>query len=120
MEELLKEQKRQITKVTYGSKDENGHETVEPNPELGLKYRNELLKIYIPILLDEAKTTQNQASPLVQNNILINGENVKLDVDITKTLAYYRQALDNANRHNLRSNDTLKQVDTSESQAAST
>jgi len=102
-EETFKQQQRSILKQD------------QANPELAMRYRNELLKLLIPQI-----TFKEPQQPTVQNNILINGENVKLDVDITKTLAYYRQALDNANRHNLRSNDTLKQVDTVESQAAST
>ena len=106
IEELKRRQLRDIAK--------------ENNPALRMKWRADLLgKLLLVQAEILAKQKENQ-QPMVQNNILINGENVKLDVDITKTLAYYKQALDNAAKHNVHPDSSLEQMDTSNSQATAT
>ena len=103
--EKIKQQDRRILKME------------KINPALALKYANEELKILIPLLPEIMEKNQqiNQTT-----NILVNGEKVELNVDISKTLAYYRDALEKSYRHNIRPDGVIEQVDTANSQITTT
>ncbi len=62
IDELLNQQEREIFKAGAGTKDEEGKYIIPPNQKIAMHYRNELLKILLPIKIlsfNKTEITEN-------------------------------------------------------------